>query len=290
MLWESVDPHDRLAERFGFLDAATAAEWVGDALQSHWHMDVTRCDRLVISDWNVMAWVTADDRRLIAKWSAAPKRFARLVAAAHVAAWLETQGVPVPAPIPATDGRLLVEFGRAGNGWLRSRLPLPGSRSLLGVFPVLEGNLLDVDDPAQVADAGRMLAIVHERLAAYPDRVGRRRPSAQQQLVHNDFRSANILHDGMKITAVLDLEEITYEARVADIAKSAVLLGTRYRDWGPTSNDVRTAYVAAYNEQARNPLTKAEKQQLEERTAAVLTGMGWVGRRTLAEALAAPAE
>lgn len=275
MLWESADPTERLTERFGFLDAASAAEWVVDALHRHWHMDVTCCDRLVISDWNVMAWVTADDRRLIAKWSAAPKRFARLVAAARVAGWLETQGAPVAAPIPATDGCLLVEFANVGNGWLRSRLPLPGTRFLLGVFPVLEGNLLDVDDPAQVADAGRMLAIVHEQLAAYPHPVGRRRPRAQQQLVHNDFRSANILHDGTKITAVLDLEEITYEPRVADIAKSAVLLGTRYRDWGPTSKDVRTAYVAAYNDQARNPLTSAEEQQLEDRTAVVLTSMGW---------------
>lgn len=126
---ESVDPHERFAERFGFLDAASAAEWVVDSLQSHWHMDVTGCDRLVISDWNVMAWVTVDDRRLIAKWSAALNRFARLVAAARVAAWLGTQCVPVAAPIPATDGRLLVEFGNAGNGWWRSRLPLPGSRS-----------------------------------------------------------------------------------------------------------------------------------------------------------------
>lgn len=276
MLWESVNPHERLAERFGFPEAASATEWVVDALQRQWQIDVTRCDRLVISAWNVMAWVTAGERHLIAKWSCSPKRFTRLEHAARVARWLEAQGVPVAAPMPATDGRLLVEFDNAGNGRLRSRLPLPGRRSLLGVFPVLEGDLLDVDEPAQVDAAGRMLAIVHEHLASYPERVGRRRPRAQQQLVHNDFRSANILHDGTRITAVLDLEEITYATRVADIAKSAVLLGTRYRDWGPTSKDIRTTYVAGYNDQARDPLSRSEKQELEDRMTAVLTSMGWL--------------
>lgn len=276
MLWEPVDANERLVERFGFHDPASAVEWVVDSLQQHWRMDVTRCDRLVISAWNVMAWVTVDGRRLIAKWSALPHRFAHLVHAARVARWLGSRGIPAAAPIAATDGRLLVEVGSAGMDGLRSRLPLRRNRFLVGVFPVLEGDLLDVDDSAQVDDAGRMLAAVHEQLAAYPERVGRRRPRAHQQLVHNDFRSANVLHDGARISAVLDLEEITYATRVADIAKSSVLLGTRYRDWGPTSEEVRAAYVAAYNDGARAPLTSAETQELEVRTAAVLSSMGWI--------------
>lgn len=275
MLWESVDPDVRLAERFGFPHAAHAAEWVVAALRHHWRLEVTRCERLVMSGWNVMAWVRVDDRRLIAKWSVAPTRFARLTDAARVASWLGAQDVPVAAPVPATDGRLLVELANVRSRRLRSRLRLPGSRSLLGLFPVLDGELLDVEDAAQVDDAGRMLAIVHEHLASYSGRVGRRRPKARQQLVHNDFRSANILHDGTRITAVLDLEEITYATRVADLARSAVLLGTRYRDWGPTSEQVRAAYVAAYNDQACAPLTDAEAQELERRTAAVLESLGW---------------
>jgi homoserine kinase type II len=70
-----------------------------------------------------------------------------------------------------------------------------------------------------------MLATVHDALAAYPHQTPRGgvRPEPKQ-LVHNDFRSANILHEGTKITAVLDLEELTYDTRVADLAKSAVLL------------------------------------------------------------------
>lgn len=275
MLWESVDPNERLADRFGFLGVASVAEWVAGAMQRHWQMDVACCDRIVISDWNVMAWVTADDRRLIAKWSASPKRFGRLKEAASVAGWLKTQGVPVAAPIPATNARLLVEFANARDGRLGSRLALPRSRFLLGVFPVLEGELLDVDDPAQVADAGRMLAVVHEELASYPARLGRRPPRPGEQVIHNDFRSANILHDGTRITGVLDLEEITYATRVADIAKSAVLLGTRYHDWGPTTEDMRIAYVNAYNERAENPLTNAERRELKDRVATLLSSMGW---------------
>lgn len=139
MLWEADDPAEQLTRRFGFHDRASAAEWVADALQGHWDLDVTGCDRLVISAWNVMAWVATDDRRLIAKWSALPQRFAHLVDAARVATWLDTCGIPVAAPIPATDGRLLVEFGNEAKGRLRSRLSLPGRQFLLGVLPVVEG-------------------------------------------------------------------------------------------------------------------------------------------------------
>ena len=43
----------------------------------------------------------------------------------------------------------------------------------------------------------------------------RRRPvDPKEQLVHNDFRSANVLHDGTGITAVLDFEEVAYRSRL----------------------------------------------------------------------------
>jgi homoserine kinase type II len=73
-----------------------------------------------------------------------------------------------------------------------------------------------------------MPATLHEALAAYPHRIDGGRPTGQQQLVHNDFRSANILHGGTSITAVLDFEDVTYRTRVVDLAKATVLLGTRY--------------------------------------------------------------
>lgn len=275
MLWESADPGQELRKRFGFRDGASAAEWVADVLERYWELDVERCDRLVISGRNVMAWVVTGGRPVIAKWSSLPHRFAHLRDAAQVVAWLDTQAVPVAAPVAAADGRLLVELGNDASGRLRSRLPLPGSRFLVGVLPVVEGDLLAVDDPGHVEDAGRMLATIHRALAAYPGQAGRRGRGADAQLLHNDFRSANILHDGAEISAVLDFEEITCDTRVADIAKSAVLLATRYRGWGPTSESVRAAYVDAYDRHADDPLTAAERQELDGRMAAHLKAFGW---------------
>jgi homoserine kinase type II len=275
MLWESADPSQALTRRFGFRDGACAAEWVADVLERYWELEVVRCDRLVISARNVMAWVLAGGRHLIAKWSSLPHRFSHLEDAARLVAWLDTQAVPVAAPIAATDGRLLVELGNDARRRLISRLPLPGSRFLVGVLPVVEGDLLAVEDPRHVDDAGRMLATMHQALATYPGQAARRGQGAHTQLLHNDFRSANILHDGTRISAVLDFEEITWDTRVADIAKSAVLLATRYRDWGPTSESVRTAYVNAYERHARDPLTTSERHELDARIAAHLQTFGW---------------
>jgi homoserine kinase type II len=205
MLWESVDAAEALTKRFGFASAASAADWAGDALWDGWAIAVDHCDRLVISAGNVLAWVTADDRPLIAKWSAFPWLFRRLADTATLTIWLQASGIPVAAPIPARDGRLRLELRNIS----------------LGVYPVVDGDLLDVDDPTQVAD----------------------------------------------------LEEVTYDTRVADLAKATVLLGTRYRNWGPTSQDVREAFVAAYHDEA--PLTSTEQNELGRRTTAIERHFGW---------------
>jgi homoserine kinase type II len=143
----------------------------------------------------------------------------------------------------------------------------------VGVYPVVDGDLLDVDDPAQVTEAGQMLARLHEALAAYPHSIDGGRPAPHEQLVHNDFRSANILRDQTRITAVLDFEEVTYRTRVADLAQAAVLLGTRYHNWAPTSRPVREAFVSAYREQF--PLTSVEENEIEDRISSVLKAFGW---------------
>lgn len=275
MLWESTDPHEELTNRFGFSDGAAAADWVAGILGRYWELDDARCNRLVISGRNVMAWVEAENQPLIAKWSSVPQRFSRLEDAARLVSWLASQEVPVAAPVAASDGRLMVELGNVATGKLRSRLPLPGSRFLVGVLPVVEGDLLSVEDPGQVDEAGRMLARIHQALAAYPGPLGTRRRGVRGQLLHNDFRSANILHDGTRISAVLDFEEITHGTRAADIAKSAVLLSTRYRDWGPTSESVRTAYVAAYDYEAHDSLTTSERGEIDRRVATHLKAFGW---------------
>lgn len=275
MLWEAEDPRQELTKRFGFPSGSAAADWAAEVLDRHWGLTIGRCDRLVISDRNAMAWVQAGDRSLVAKWSSAPSRFTHLEDAARLVAWLECRGIPVAAPIAATDGRLLVEVSNGANGKLRSRLPLPGGRFLLGVLRAIEGALLDASDAEHVDEAGRMLATLHEALADYPGRIGRRRGAANQQIIHNDFRSANIVHDGTRIAAVLDFEEVTFDTRVADLAKSAVLLATRYHDWAPTTPEVRDAYVQAYDRHAHEPLTRPERDELRTRIASFRKSFGW---------------
>jgi homoserine kinase type II len=257
MLWEPVDPSGALADRFGFADAASAVGWMGDALWGTWEIAVDDCERIVISGGNLLAWVTTNGRRLIAKWSVYPWLFQRLADTATLTTWLQASYVPVAAPIPAVDGRLRAELDNIS----------------LGVYPVIDGDLLDVGDPGQVVEAGQMLATLHKAMAAYPHRINDGLPTRHEQLVQNDFRSANILHDGTRITAVLDFEEATYNTRVADLAKATVLLGTRYRDWGPTTQLVREAFVAAYHDQA--PLSGAEQDELPRHIAAVTKGLGW---------------
>jgi homoserine kinase type II len=259
MLWEPVDPYEALRERFGFPSVGTAVDWVADVLDQTWGLVASDCDRLVVSSWNGMAWITVDGRRLIAKWSAMPHRFPHLADVARLTTWLASLDIPVAAPVPTGDGRAFVE--------------MPGGRFALTVLPVLDGDLLDIDDPAQVVDAGRMLAAVHDALAAYPDAFDGRRPSGSEQLVHRDFRSANVLHDGTRITAVLDLEEVQHDTRVADLARAAVLLGTRYHRWEATPEDVRRRFVAAYMDVT--PLTPEQHRELEQRITADLSAHGW---------------
>ena len=257
MLWESVDPAEALATRFGFGDCASAVGWLTDALGDCWSIPVERCDRLVISASNLLAWITSGEKSLIVKWSVAPWLFSHLADVAALTEWLRGQGIPVAAPVPATDGRLRVERNSVS----------------LGVSPVIIGDLLDVGDFGQVAEAARMLATLHQALASYPHAVDGDRPAPPDQLVHNDFRAANILHDGQRITAVLDFEDVAYRTRVADLAKATVLLGTRYHDWGPTSPEVRRAFLAAYCDLI--PLTRAEQAELERGISAVLNHFGW---------------
>jgi homoserine kinase type II len=270
MLWESVDAAEALAARFGFSSPETAATWIKGALGREWGIAVSSCARLVISDQNLLAWVRVSDQDLILKCSVFTLAFERLAQTARLTSWLHAQGLPVAPPVPAKDGRLQLE----AEGFS------------LGLQPVMAGELLDSSDPVQVEQAGRLLAAFHEALGAYPDRVddfpwrdpasrgpgstGRRQGT---QLVHNDFRSANILHHGTRINAVLDLEEVAYATRMQDLAKAAVFLGTRYRQWSPTPPEVRAHFVAAYEQEF--PLSTADRQELDGSVGAHLSQMGW---------------
>lgn len=249
----------------------SAVRWVAGVLGEHWGVRIRSCERVVISDHNALAWVTTSSGRLLAKWSVTLEGFPRLIELARLTRWLDGQGLPVSAPVPALDGRLQVEVDGASMGLQRE----------------IEGELLDTVDTDQVRAAGAVLARLQNALAEYPDAdriamlegrpselladrvtnwldsgashvpaTGRdtlRRLVADAptghlpvQLLHQDFRSANILCTGAEIVAVIDFEEARLDHQVVELARSAVLLGTRFRDWGPVSAEVRARYLRGY--------------------------------------------
>ena len=73
----------------------------------------------------------------------------------------------------------------------------------------------------QVPAAGR--DTLRALVAGAPDD---RRPA---QLVHGDFRSSNVLCAGPKIAAVIDFEEARLDHCIDEVARSAVMPGTRFR-------------------------------------------------------------
>lgn len=280
MLWEAHDPQRALTERFGFADGESAGRWVAGMLAGRWGVRVDSCERIVISGHNALAWVGTPSGRLLAKWSVLPARFPRLAEMARLTGWLGDRGLPVSAPLPARDGRLQVELDGVSMCLQRE----------------IAGELLDTADPAQVRAAGAVLARLQDTLATYPDtdrvaaladppepltarvagwldsdaeqvpaaaRAALRRLLAAApaeplptQLVHLDFRSANILYSGGEVAAVLDFEEARIDHRVVELARAAVLLGTRFRSWGPVSADVRARFLAGYR--SVRALTRAE--------------------------------
>ncbi|MHB8339593.1 MAG: phosphotransferase [Mycobacteriales bacterium] len=161
---------------------------------------------------------------------------------------------------------------------------------------VVDGDLLDVDVPGQVRAAGAILACLHDTLAVYPDAgrvaalVGTPEPlreritawlnfapkhlpaaalerlqglladaasaPLQAQLVHGDFRASNVLCLNGHIAAVLDFEEVRVDQPIVELARSAVMLGTRFRNWGPVSAEVRAEFLSGYR--SVHPLTADE--------------------------------
>jgi homoserine kinase type II len=282
MLWETRDPRGALQERFGFADGLSAGRWVAATVLGHWGIRIDSCERIVMSGHNALAWVTAPSGQLLAKWSVAPERFPRLSQIAQLTYWLDGDGLPVSAPVLSLDGDLQVEVDEISMCLQR----------------VIQGDLLDVEDGDQVQAAGACLARLHHALAAYPDvdrvvppegrpeslaarvtgwleSVGEHVPAEARdslrrlvadapvdrlplQLVHGDFRSSNVLCASSKIVAVIDFEEARVDHCIDEIARSAVMLGTRFRDWGPVSAEVRATFLSGYQSVRR--LTPAEER------------------------------
>lgn len=270
MLWEDEDPQSVIQSRFGFEDAEQAGNWIKETVQTQWELDIRSCDRIVISDRNALGWLHAPSGSYVAKWSIAGDRFAHLGTLARVVAWLGKEGVPVSAPIPASNGRVQLEIDNVS----------------LALQEKIEGTILDVCESSQVRAAGATLARVHETLAAYPGSLqsptlhppqgtlsslvrgwldGDRShvPTAAlqaleeaidsglddalpNQMLHGDFRCTNILWSGTEVSGVLDFDEARIGPRIDELARSAVLLGTQYRDWNPVSAEVRSIFLDGY--------------------------------------------
>ncbi|HEX8497252.1 MAG TPA: phosphotransferase [Actinomycetales bacterium] len=287
MLWESGEPRDALRERFGFDTFETVAEWTSRALEETWGITVAGCLRMVISDQNAVLWVSSDRGDLVVKWSRARAHFGGLEATTRLLRLLAARGVPVAAPIATVDGL--------------DRVALDGPAGALSVAvqPELSGHWLDVTDDAAVRSAGACLARVHRALgasrqdeapamsrpAALDARIdewlagGHRGPAPEAsrrlaglvsrapelddsvQLVHNDFRAANILTRDSRVVGVLDFDDVVVDHRVSDLAKACVYLGTRFTDWRPTPTAVRQTLCAGY--ESVRPLSRAEARWLE---------------------------
>jgi len=282
MLWEAAEPESALWDRFGFEGFDAVTGWVAMTLDETWGITVGGCSRLVISDHNAIVWVEGDHGDLVVKWSRARERFASLTASTRLLRTLAGRGVPVATPIVTVDGL--------------DRVTLDGPTGALSVtvLPELTGDWLDVEDHVAVQSAGACLAEVHRGLQAsrhdvsrmltpirgVKDRIedwlaGEDRGYAPQasrrltdllsglpelddepQLVHNDFRAANILTRDSRVVGVLDFDEVMVEHRVNDLAKACVYLGTRFTQWQPTPVAVRDTLRAGY--ESVRPLSPAE--------------------------------
>lgn len=147
---------------------------------------------------------------------------------------------------------------------------------------MIDAKLLDTKDFDAVYAAGREYAYLHQALARYPDperipppadyppplteriatliesyeskttqaKLGRLQGLADDadscdlpyQLVHGDYRSANVLYGSKNVAAVLDFEEVHTDHLICDAARSAALLSTRYHNWSPTSTAVQDVF------------------------------------------------
>lgn len=295
LLWEDADPRQELATRFGFATPDEARAWAERLLADRYARRLRSVDRLVISHDNLMVWATvesevATDERLIVKACRRVERHDRLAACADLVTWLGERGVPVATPLAAGDEHQITS-----------------GTFTVGVQPVLPGNLLDATDIDQVRVAGAALADLHRHLVDWPgsarleaagtsrrpvfsvgDRASeaapdlaaliRQRaealPSLPTQVVHSDFRAANLLVSDGRIVGILDFEEAYVGPAVVDLAQSVCMIGTWFHDWAPVSADAQGAFVDSYV--ARRPLSEDERAWLDPAIGWIMLGMGWI--------------
>ena len=283
MLWESTDPQVTLTQRFHFATAAAAQQWLVAAVADTYGIIVTSVDRLAMSSYNLIAWLTTNKGPLLAKCCAFADAHQHLLKCGELVQWLAQAGLPVSPPLVSTTGAVQNRCDHLS----------------ISVQRVIAGELLEPTDTEQAHATGVTLAQLHQALASYPqaalftspvpipalstavaERVtqemaaltdtalveGSKRLLEQiqrldttllsPQLVHGDYRAANLLWQAGKIAAVLDFEEVRWGNRINDLAWAAVHLGTRYHDWGPVARTVHQTFLRGYT--AIEPLTAEE--------------------------------
>jgi Ser/Thr protein kinase RdoA (MazF antagonist) len=196
----------------------------------------------------------------------------------------------VAAPLSSVDGhyRVIVHSGA---------LPLS-----MTVQPQVIGDLLDIADASAVRRAGACLADLHDALtkqhhsplresgrsqdlrerieswlehqdtgiapaasARLREQVASLPPiDAMPQLIHNDYRAANILMADSEVVAVIDFDEVSWDYCVRDLANSFVVLGTHFTKWQPTPVSIRETFLTGY--ESVRPLTDLERRWLEALT------------------------
>lgn len=285
MLWESAEASDALTERFGFADLDAAETWIAESLRAAWGITVHACTRAVISDNNVIAWVKTEQGPLVMKWSRAKDRFEALESSTHLLHLLGQHGAPVAAPLPAVDGRVrLVLDGPCGplsaavlpeldGDWLNVE-DLEAVRSAGAALATVHRSLAaaqgqSAPSPSQPPDlAARITGWLTDHDRGRAPASSRQLQELQElqelltaaplldappQLVHHDFRAANILTRESAVVGVLDFDEVSVSYRVDDLARASVYLATRFTDWGPPRSPHGTPCARATRRRRRCP-------------------------------------
>jgi homoserine kinase type II len=237
----------------------------------------------VFSAGNALAWIATDRGSMIAKWSVYAALHDRLEETSRLTSWLARSGYPVSAPIPLNTGAIRlradgasIELQAVIDGFLldpedSAQAQLGGAtlarlHGLLAAYPraaEVAGRSSSPKEHASLTDRVRVW-LESEAAEVPPDVTGALArlsdvapsESPPSQLVHGDYRSANLLCTGSAITAVLDFEEVAADHCVMDLAKASVLLGTRFRDWRPIAPSSRRRFLEGY--QSVRPLSAIE--------------------------------
>lgn len=309
MLWESADPTEALRSRFGFADFGAGVEWLGGILADRWGLTIRGCFRIAISDQNAIAWVDVAEspHRVICKWSRDESRFGKLRGTTELVAALGERGVPVAVPLDGwgTEGRAETRVVAAGPAGPFSLCVLPevdggpldvgdalAVRNAGAALARLHGALQEFSDSPARAVAGTPQLDLGVRVEAWMDspagagaEQGQLRAAllrglptlppldAAPQLVHNDYRAANLVTEGSTIRAILDFDELAWDYCVSDLAHAGVFLATLFRDWGPTAPKARRLLLAGY--ETVRPLGESERAWFGFLTRCYGLAAGW---------------